>query len=115
MTESAKQKRRDQIAERAQVAAPKRSQYATYWLTRNRLNGELSSKVDIWLVRPDRLRFADGDVHWLALEPGGESAHYGRWTLAQAHFEVGAGVPETDRECLRVGDDAAAVVEDVAS
>lgn len=82
---------------------------STYWLTRNRLNGEISIKVDIWLVRPDRLRFKDGDVHWIALSPGdaeaSSKAHFGRWTLDRAKHEAGPGTPDTDMECVRVGHD----------
>lgn len=93
-----------------EVPRVKKPRFRTYWLTRSRLNGELSGKVDIWLSRPDRIRFDDGDVHWIALTPlsedaseGGQSTHYGRWTIAEAHAQIGNGVPATDLECTRYG------------
>jgi len=91
-----------------------RPKYRTYWLSRNRLAGELSNKVDIWLAVPERLRFADGDVQWVVLGEARHTAHYGRWSLEQAHHEVAAGVPATDRELLRVGDETTIVPVNIA-
>lgn len=113
MSDDPKAKRRALIAEAADERSKKASP-RTYWLTRNRLEGVLSGRVDIWLARPDRIALPDGDVQWLALEempssvgPNGEvveeSAHYGRWTVDRARLEVRGGVPDTDRECLKVG------------
>jgi hypothetical protein len=107
VTDDAKDARREQIA----ALTEGRLRYRTYWLTRNRFNGVLSEKVDIWLSAPHRIPFQDGDVHWVGLsevpdgaeETGGTTTHFGRWTLEQARHEVGGGVPATDIECLRVG------------
>ena len=75
--------------------------YATYWLTRNSIQGYLSDAVDVWLERPIRTMY-DGDVMWIPVTPATES-YWGRWTLDQAYIQVRAGVPDNDRECLRVG------------
>lgn len=107
MTADDKAKRREHI----EAVATGRLQYRTYWLTRNRLDGELSGKVDVWLSVPHRVRFEDGDVHWIGLtdvpddaaDTGGTSTHYGRWTVEEARHHAGNGVPMTDLECLRVG------------
>lgn len=107
MTDEEKAARREQIA----AVSEGRLQWRTYWLTRNRVNGALSSFVDVWLSEPHRVRFNDGDVHWVGLsdipdgaeETGGTSTHYCRWTIDAARREVGNGVPMTDLECLRVG------------
>ncbi len=112
MNADEKSQRRDRIADAVAARSAKTPTFRTYWLTRNRLLGELSGKVDIWLAKPDRI-VVDGDVQWIAFElvalktadAPEESAHYGRWTIAQATVEVGAGVPANDRECLRVGHD----------
>lgn len=37
-----------------------------FWVTRGRDGGELCDEVEIWLVRPEMLRFADRDVKWIA-------------------------------------------------
>jgi hypothetical protein len=94
---------------------PSGHRYRTYWLSRNRLDGELSNKIDIWLTPPERLRFADGDVQWVVLGELRHVAHYGRWTLEQAEHEVGPGVPDTDRELLRVGDETTIVPVNLAA
>lgn len=88
-----------------------RLRHRTYWLTRNRDRGVLSSEVDVWLSEPLAVRFEDRDVHWIGLtdvlagteDTGGTSTHYGRWTVEQARQEVGNGVPATERECVCVG------------
>lgn len=113
MTEEARNARREYI----QAVVEGRLSHRTYWLTRNRLNGELSEKVDVWLSEPHRIAFEDGDVHWVGLSAvsddgaeGGTSTHFGRWTVEQARHEAGNGVPATDRECLRVGHELTKVV-----
>ena len=75
--------------------------YATYWLTRNSIQGLLSKSVDVWLVRPYRA-LHDGDVMWI---PGttADKSYYGRWTLDEAYSQVRGGTPEDDRQCLKVG------------
>jgi hypothetical protein len=72
----------------------------TYWLTRDRQHGVLSDKVDVWAVKPDRVRFADGDVQWFAPE---ELIDYvttwlAEWTLAECPT-----TPDDDRMCVRIG------------
>lgn len=107
MSEEKKARRAEALA-----AMEKRSQSKpagpTYWLSRNRDRDGLAAKIDIWLQRPQRISFVDGDVHWLALDncddaEQSESAHYGKWTVGEAMHWVGNGYPETDRECIRVG------------
>lgn len=75
----------------------------SYWLTRASEAGVLLNRIDIWLLRPERVRLPDGDVHWLALDDQGESVHTGHWTVDEARKQVGWGVPDNDRECTRVG------------
>ena len=78
----------------------------TFWLTRDRLGGDLSAKVELWSVLPQRLRCEDGDVIWLApdaLLDGTELTCLGDLTVAEARLRFGPGIPETDRECTRVG------------
>lgn len=88
--------------------------YWTFWLSRNRTNGVLESKVDVWLERPERLRFGDGDVQWVVLDEGKHTAHYTRWTLDQARAEVGNGVPQTDLELLYVERDPKPIEQEAA-
>lgn len=76
--------------------------FEPFWISRNRVAGEISIKVDVWQQRPERLRFADGDVQWVVLDEGSASAHLTRWSIEHARLEVGNGVPETDRELLCV-------------
>lgn len=71
--------------------------------------------VDIWLSKPERLRFADGDVQWVVLDAEvAMKAHYGRWTIEQAKHEVGNGAPDTDRELLYVERDLAPLEKEAA-
>ncbi|MGN6106825.1 MAG: hypothetical protein ACTHU0_17080 [Kofleriaceae bacterium] len=109
MTSAEKRTRRAKIAESVERDLEKSSRYLTYWLTRNRVNGVLSPWVDIWLARPNRAAFPDGDVFWIALLPSTETAHHGRWTHEEARREVGNAVPETDLECVRVGNEPSEV------
>lgn len=106
MTAEEKKERREKI-EAAVEARSEKAPKQTFWLSRNRLNGTLADKVDIWLQRPERIEFNNGDVQWLALDAEdaytAESAHYGRWTIARAHIECGPGIPANERECLKVG------------
>lgn len=87
---------------------PAQQAYATYWMTRDRTDGALDDMVDVWIERPDRLQFSDGDVLWItpvnkSADVRTKSALYGTWTLDQARTQVGDGVPEDDRQCLRIG------------
>lgn len=89
------------------MASPPETKYATYWVTRERRSGKLADRVEVWLVRPERLRFDDGDVMWIAprrlVDMG--PTYYGEWSLEQALKNMGPGYPGTDRECVRVGED----------
>lgn len=98
MTEEELSQRRDLIAESAGAEAPPWQ----YWLTRNRVDGQLSSRVDVWLSRPSRSVTDDGDVYWFVHGEGAEREHFTRWTIARATREVGGGIPDTDRECTVV-------------
>ncbi len=76
----------------------------TYWLTRDRIGGELANRVDVWAIRPERYGYDDGDVIWAAPENANrETACVTCWRYADAVRYLGPGVPETDRECTRVG------------
>lgn len=70
----------DSDLERALPAAP-------FWATRDRDAGELSDEIEIWLVRPEMLRFADRDVTWIA--PLGEvdrrETRWGALSLERAY------------------------------
>jgi len=115
-----KKSRRDQIEERQKARMDRiKNGFATYWCTRSTRDGVLTDYVDVWLARPHRVRLIDdgsldddgidrrNDVFWMATFPNGDSAHYGRWTLAQAHMEVRNGIPQDDRQCLRSGHEPA--------
>ena len=79
-----------------------------FWLTRDRIGGELVDSVEVWVVRPERHLAEDGDVMWLAPfeylagELDGDT-HVDDWSLDEARREIGNGIPEGDRECVRVG------------
>lgn len=76
-----------------------------YWLTRDRSEGELSVYLDIWLYRPEYLRYDDGDVTWIApLELVDRAAtFFGSIEFSDAYSQLGASVPDSERECVRVG------------
>lgn len=80
---------------RPDAPTPARTEDATYWVTRDRIAGELVSYVGVWLARPQRL-IVDGDIRWVGQV-------YCSWTLAEAGRHMRAAVPDTDRECVRVG------------
>jgi hypothetical protein len=75
-----------------------------YWLTRDKEDGVLSDKVQVWLIKPDLERFDDGDVMWLPnLDVvDTETTHYAEWTIGKCLKECYV-YPETERECLKVG------------
>lgn len=75
-----------------------------YWITRDKRNGVLSDIVEVWLVKPDLMRFEDGDVMWLpSLEyVDTETTHFAEWSLDKCRKEVYT-IPETERECLAIG------------
>lgn len=73
----------------------------TYWLTRDKKEGMLSPEVEVWVSKPHRARFDDGDCMWL---PDIESvdAYFATWTTAESMQTVHV-YPETELECIRVG------------
>jgi hypothetical protein len=75
-----------------------------FWLTRDKKNGELSSKVEVWLVKPDLHRFDDGDVMWLPPLNiiDDMPSNFGEWTVERCMKEVYV-YPATERECLKCG------------
>lgn len=75
-----------------------------FWLTRDLVAGKLSLEVHLWIVRPWAQVCADGDVLWLPdlNWVDSEVTLYSTLTLAEAKREVGAAVPATPRECIRV-------------
>lgn len=78
-----------------------------FWLTRDKIFGELSSRVDVWAVEPVREEIAGRDVIWCSpdgADVDSEDTCLGDWSCAEAHRHVGNGIPCTDRECVRVGD-----------
>jgi len=76
----------------------------SYWVTRNTTDGVLANTVEIWVARPERMRFDDGDVMWMGSlsKIDEESAWYDEWTLARCLKECRV-LPDTDREVIRVG------------
>ena len=80
--------------------------FDTIWLVRDRVCGDLG-EVDVWVIKPERQRFDDGDVMWHAPDWDQDSNDciITSWSLEEARRYVGNGVPENDRECLRVGAD----------
>ena len=84
----------------------------TYWLTRDRAaDGQLSSRVDVWLIRPVRRRVDGTPGSFWSLPPGPElvaaeagpvQAHYGTWTLDYALRECHV-FPDDEIQSIRVG------------
>ena len=75
-----------------------------FWLTRDRCEGELSASVEVWVHKPETLRYADGDVTWIAPlhVVDRRATYYGCISVALAKQELGNGVPASERECLHV-------------
>lgn len=74
------------------------------WLTRDSdgATGALDPVIDVWTERPDRVPCYAG-AFWITPEyPAG---HWGRVSREQAAkwLGPGAGLPDTDMECVRVG------------
>jgi hypothetical protein len=105
--------RKKVIAQRATERRQRMAQgYATYWLTRDTLDGGLTSYVEVWLVRPNREQEGDRVIWSRPEELAPEvQALYSRWTLDEAYAEVRGGVPSNDRECLRVGPEPTTAAE----
>lgn len=85
-----------------------------FWLTRDRLGGELADKIEVWSIRPERVLCEDGDVLWCPPEEllvrlgdvtSAKPHQIDEWTVAEGRIRIGSGIPENDRECVRVGDE----------
>lgn len=109
MTEEEKAKRRVVIQEVAE--GKKQAKEMTYWLTRDRdIEGRLDPYIDVWLSRP-KLRVLPGGigVTWIcddvivATATGDCPARYAQWSPEQC-LRACRVYPETERECIRVGD-----------
>lgn len=70
---------------------------AWYWITRNRIGGDLSTLVVVWTVEPRRHRLDDGDVIWMA-----HDETTARWSFTLDEVWWAGTLPETDVECVRV-------------
>lgn len=79
---------------------------STYWLTRDRKHGELSNTVEVWAVKPDRIRMHDGDVMWFAPRELIDvvETHVDDWSLGHCLRQCHV-YPDDDRMCIRVGDE----------
>ena len=76
--------------------------YATYWVARGSVDGQLEDVVSVWTARPDRHVERCPEVivvHWRA----DEGHYFGQWTIKQAQLELGNALPATDLECVRIG------------
>lgn len=74
-----------------------------YWVTRDRVCGQLSDNVELWGTCPERFRAADGDVMWIAARDGKGVAYIGEITVAACMIQIRT-YPEDDRQLLRVGE-----------
>ena len=89
---------------------------ATFWMTRDTVEGALSTTITVWSREPLRFRCEDGDILWLprelieidewiafqAADVELDDPNLGSWTVDEALARVRT-IPETDRECLRDG------------
>jgi hypothetical protein len=78
-----------------------------FWVTRDTLGGVLSSKCEVWAVRPHLESCEDGDALWFAsldLLDGDDLTCLGEWSVAQCKLQIGT-YPEGKLECIRVGRD----------
>lgn len=78
---------------------------STFWMTRDRVGGDLKDDVEVWASRPLRRKYEDGDVMWLPVRPPDMDEGKGvidTWSLAEAKL-LYPGTPDTDMECTRVG------------
>lgn len=89
---------------------------STYWLTRDRKHGELSATVEVWAVKPDRIRMYDGDVMWMAPPELVDlvETHVDDWSIAQCLKQCYV-YPDDDRMCIRVGEEPVRLSAVVAS
>ena len=79
------------------------------WLTRGRTGGELDGRIEIWSVSPERHRYDDGDVLWLAplaLIDGHSVMNLGDLSVAEARakFDVVTLACVHRIGALRIGD-----------
>lgn len=81
---------------KADVVEP-RERY-TFWMTRDERAGGLQPTISVWLAAPTR----SADGRWDAHTADGAGALYTTWPVEHAQKEAGS-VPQTSRECIRVG------------
>lgn len=80
-----------------------------YWLTRDQDgDGVLSFMVDVWVERPTRMALPGGGWMWLGEGTTGLEARLGSWKTGDKVRPPGT-LPETERECVRVGPEPVAV------
>lgn len=92
------------------TSEPRAQRPMTYWLTRDSdVDGKLDDAIDVWLMRPTRHALPGGlGAVWLCDDimvptaDGDVPARYGTWTKDQA-LRACYVLPDTDRECIRVG------------
>jgi hypothetical protein len=110
MTEEEKRKRRDRIksVNEARNKMSNTTQSMVYWVTRDSdVHGNLSEWVTVWLKRPTLIRVGNG-VGWYHADGTVDSAtgpariRFAQWTLDQCYRACNV-IPDTDRECIRVG------------
>lgn len=93
--------RKDRIRRVADSRAQaKPARWLTFWVTRDRVCGQLAEIVRVWLREPRMVRCDDGDVFWYAALENGESAIYADWTLDVCRHELHT-LPDDERQVLR--------------
>lgn len=75
-----------------------------YFLTRDCREGVLSDEIEVWCVRPDCLRYEDGDATWIAPMDlvDRQDTLIDTWSLARTLHECHVH-PDDARQCIRVG------------
>lgn len=116
MTPAGKKQRRERIA---RVAEHKRAPQMTYWVSRDRnRDGQLADHVDVWLVKPSRVRYSGSSYGWwyipdddlkVVTGSGPMRAHMGRWTLEHCQQQIRV-VPDDDLQLIRNGEPSEPVV-----
>lgn len=79
---------------------------AVFWMTRDKCNGRMLDVVEVWLVKPEPSFCEDGDVMWIAPvdQVDERDTWYASWKLAEAAENNNSHtLPQTCRECIRVG------------
>lgn len=80
------------------------------WLTRDKVEGELSDTIEAWTLVPDRLQFGDGDVMWVAPLDlvDRRPTLLTHWCYADALERFGSDVPCSSIMCTSVSPSAGA-------